>query len=256
MGRGQIKEWRNSRLVKTFAEKIILGLVVGLVIVAINNPMGLDWQQRLFGVIGVLCLGYVAAHTIDKLSKPQRSPEKTELAQEASPEGGKAHRIDINQADVFVAKFIREGNLLSGNFGIGFWDIAITNSSPQNLTIKDVRFRYEFGRKKYEADRMYLTTADKGFSKSAISLLKKSGDTIVVSGWHNLSAVLETGQVVIPGAVVKGSAFYVLEVRDLKDLVNLGNMMLVVRDFSGGESFHPVTVSPDVMALADTELIN
>jgi len=56
--------WHKTS-VPVFFEKFLLPAFAAIVVlVAITNPMGFDWQQRVSGALAVIFLAYFAAHTL------------------------------------------------------------------------------------------------------------------------------------------------------------------------------------------------
>jgi hypothetical protein len=73
--------WHKSQ-VPIFIERFVLPVFVALVIgLAVTNPMGFDFQQRVSGALGLICFAYFLGHTIHKqksLQPPPPPPRKTE----------------------------------------------------------------------------------------------------------------------------------------------------------------------------------
>jgi hypothetical protein len=72
-------------LLMLFAEKVLLGAVVPLLVLLVANPMKFDRQQQISAVIALLAGGYCIARGIENGTKAQSAPAPTVIASPAQP---------------------------------------------------------------------------------------------------------------------------------------------------------------------------
>ena len=64
-----------------FAEKVVLGAVVPLLVLIATNPMKFDGHERIATAIITLAIGYLVAHEIQKHNQAKIAPARIERAE-------------------------------------------------------------------------------------------------------------------------------------------------------------------------------
>jgi len=154
--------------------------------------------------------------------------------------------LDINAENTLFARFVNKGNKKTGNIGIVFYNVKIVNISNEPYTVKDVVLRYEFGGEKYSViSNVLLTGIVRAKADVNAIMVEKGANRIIVMGWDNLRTKLSLLKILKPGGVLDGSVYYVLEFDDIEKARTLENVELVVTDYSGLESIHPIDIQED-----------
>ena len=166
----------------------------------------------------------------------------------ASPKAVQAEdahvRIDIDRNNVFVARYVHEGSGDNGLFGIGFYGLNIINESTKTITIKDFLFRFTLDSETHtELSRSLVTgsirTPQDGQENRAI-IIESKIDQYILIGWNNIRSRISELMPLGPGAVLSGSAYFVLRCADMAKLSSLQSTSFVVSDHAGRISVHPV----------------
>ncbi len=155
-------------------------------------------------------------------------------------------KLDFNVNNILFSRFVSKGNKKTGNIGIAFYSIKIVNISNEPCTVKDVVLRYEFGDKKYSVISNVLITGIISPSKAKLDvnaiIVEMGTDKIIIGNWENLRTKLGLFKILEPGGVLEGSVFYVLEFDDIEKARILENVEIVISDYSGIESIHPIDI--------------
>lgn len=156
--------------------------------------------------------------------------------------GGPAHRADIAAEQLQLARInAPDQNLLHQRVGVGLYGMTIVNHSDRPLTLKEVALKYSVGGKEFETNSYVIRTGLAVRNEKAIetALLVIDRVRVFMAHWHNLRPRLGRRVAIGPGAVLGGSAFFLFEFKEWREILNVSNLKLVVRDYSGQETFHP-----------------
>lgn len=154
--------------------------------------------------------------------------------------------IFIDTKNTLVARYLSSGSLKSGNMCIVFYNIKVINSSEEALTVKEVILRYQLNDTTYCADSSVVVTGTmhSPLDKKDINCLivHRSVDQIVLMGWDNLRSEINKYNTLPAAGVLSGSAVFVLETDNLKCVSEIRNVEIIITDYSGNESVHPIDI--------------
>ena len=171
----------------------------------------------------------------------------------------KPHKVEIDFENTIFARFICPQNKNHGNFGLAFYVLKIVNSSKENLTVKDVLIRYTLDGTEFSTDSLVLLTGSvyAPSEKNDVDaiIVKHGPDDIVLMNWNNLKTEIVKQNILSPGGVLSGSAFFVLNFDNAEAINKLENPEIVVVDYRGKETVHPITVEKEWFDRAKHSLI-
>src|SRR5690606_21315148 len=109
---------------------------------------------------------------------------------------------------------------------------------------KEVVLRYSLNMKDYTTDS-YVVNPGAMYDKSGniynYAVIENVGkDRIVLMDWRNLRSVIGAHKVLSPGEILSGSALFILDIVEIEQLSEIENMRLIVRDFRGKKTEHPL----------------
>jgi hypothetical protein len=127
------------------------------------------------------------------------------------------------------------------------YKVVIANTLQQSVTIKEVKLRYRLDGKPVIADSHVLQTGSVAGSvdPAIIIAIEKPRTMVVLMGWKNLRPEIGEYRTLQPGAVLAGSALFVLGFQDVKDFTRVKDLEIVILDFSGNETTEKISVDPE-----------
>jgi len=159
----------------------------------------------------------------------------------------KTHSIlDIDTKNTLFSRYVNNGNSKSGNMCLVFYGMSIVNNSGNPFTVKDVVLRYKFKNIEYSAISNVVLTGNiySPLEKKNVNslIIHKNGSNIVLMNFNNLRTEIGKLQILQDGSVLSGSSIFVLELKTIEELAELTNPELIIRDYSGNESIHPLKI--------------
>lgn len=172
----------------------------------------------------------------------------------------KAHKIELNQQNIFIARFQAPECKDSGHFGIGFYGLSVINNTSVPMRIKTIELMYKLnGRNEYVTSRVVFTaTKYHPLSKNQENILLTviGKNPILAIGWNNIKIEIAKEKILEPKiGALSGSAYFVLGFNEEEKLSQIEDVKVVIVDCSGQKSTHKVSLqgSSDNQGL---ELIN
>jgi hypothetical protein len=154
----------------------------------------------------------------------------------------KRYTFDFSNKQTVAARF--PGN---GNIALVMYAIAIVNTIEESVTIKDVKLRYRLDGKPFITDSQVLQTGSVVGSADPALMLTTGGEprvNIILANWKNLRTEIGSYRILQPGAILAGSALFVLGFQDVADFTRIKNLEIVIVDFSGNETVQEIPVNP------------
>lgn len=154
----------------------------------------------------------------------------------------KHHRFDFSSEQTTAAHFPGTGNI-----ALVMYAIAIVNTLEDSVTIKEVKLRYRLNGRPFITDSYVLQTGSVAGSGDPAIMLTTGGNppvNIIVGSWKNLRPEIGAYRTLQPGAVLAGSALFVLGFQDVRDFARVENLEIVIFDFSGNETVQEIAVNP------------
>lgn len=149
----------------------------------------------------------------------------------------KPHSIDFELGNVALVRVASPNQNRDGKLALVIYSLAFVNTGPSSLTLRQVSLVYRFGGKKCQAE---LTDVPVGTVDGVKAVaLANSKDKIMIA-WTNLRETLSQHIPFQPGAVLNGSAVFLLDV-PISRVRDVSNYSLLIRDYSGGRSTHKLT---------------
>lgn len=174
----------------------------------------------------------------------------TFVATEMTRRYGKADeahvKVDVDTRNTFAARFDSEGSSLRGRFSLGFYGITVTNLSSSPVTIRQVLLRYRFRDITHTEESHAVATgscpsaADGKITRGII--VNANGKNCVLMNWDNITSRIAETQPISPGGALRGSALFVTCCRTMDEMRELQDAELVVSDYAGRTSNHPVMI--------------
>lgn len=171
----------------------------------------------------------------------------------------KTATLDVDVKQVVGAQFRGVPCLL-------FYDLHFANTSGENVTVKKIVLRVK-GRRE-DIDSTVLITGQvetpKGEIDSIIVQVANPGKVanIILMNWKNLRPILSELKMLSPGAVLAGSAVFVIDGMTLDQFKRLEMVELVAIDFAGNEATKQIDIAPDwvtraaISSVADREFLS
>lgn len=154
--------------------------------------------------------------------------------------------LNIDSKNTLITRFVDSENEKSGNMCIAFYGMKIVNLSAFPYTIKDVILRYHLkGQKFNDISQVVVTgTIYAPLEKKDINALivHIRDNDIVLMNWDNIRIEIGKHNVILPGGVLSGSAIFILEAESIDEVSEIQNTEIVVTDYSGNESCHPIEI--------------
>lgn len=157
-------------------------------------------------------------------------------------------RVDIEEANVFVARFLYKENAHFNSFGVGFYVLNVINLSDKSITIKNVELQYELDGQAHKEEAYTLITGIVGSphdGQERRAIILESHIQRVLIGWNNIRSVISKLIPLVPGGVLNGSAYFVFPGTDLQKLFEIRNASFVVTDHAGRTSAHPIQLKDE-----------
>ena len=162
----------------------------------------------------------------------------------------KTTRLDIDVTQVVATQFRGHPCLL-------FYALRFVNTTDENVTLKEIVLRLK-GR--HDINSTILVTGQvespKGYrSKSIVLQFGSPPKNIFLSGWKNLRPVLGEYKTLSPGAVLTGSAGYVIDNVTMDEFRRLTTIEMVAVDFAGNETTKQIDIDPEWLKLANSSVV-
>jgi hypothetical protein len=172
------------------------------------------------------------------------------MARGASLLSDKKTRLDVDVTQVVATQFRGRPCLL-------FYVLRFVNTTDENVTVKEIVLRLK-GR--HDVDSTVLVTGQvespKGYrSESIVLQFKSPPKNIFLSGWKNLRPVLGEYKALSPGAVLAGSAAYVIDNMTVDQLRQLTTIEMVAVDFAGNETTKQIDLDPEWLKLSNSSVV-
>ena len=132
--------------------------------------------------------------------------------------------VDLDQANIILAKLFSPGSQIHGNFCLCFLNVAIVNSGTKNASVKDLQICYRLDGDIHRESSIVICTTEimtpNGANKVAVASMPM-GDNIVMMSWsdfrivnHN-KGVIESGDRIIFNVVFPVLANTIQEVEEI-----------------------------------------
>lgn len=148
--------------------------------------------------------------------------------------------------EVFFAKFDSPGSANNGNWGLAFYPIEIINSTPSPFTIKNLYLRFTVDGKTYSEDSVVILTATiyspLPKQQTNVAIVTMNQAMLNLMNWNNFKVRINELNIINPGGLISGSAYFVLNIKEFEQLKFIKTVELVLADYLGGESVHPIQI--------------
>ena len=170
----------------------------------------------------------------------------------------KKPKLDVEVKQVMGAQFRGMPCLL-------FYVLRFVNSSGENVTVKEIVLRIK-GRE--DVDSTVLTTGQvenpKGEKTESIVVqvgTPPRNANLVLIGWKNFRPILGEYKTLSPGAVLAGSAAFVIDRMSIDQFKEIKTVEVVAIDFSGNEAIKQIDIPKEwleqaaIASVADREFV-
>ncbi len=153
--------------------------------------------------------------------------------------------IDIDIKQINFARFKSATNSQSGSYAVMFYNLHFVNTSDASLTLKALRLRVGNG-PDIDATGIVTGTVEnkKDGPKIASALMRSPAGNFVIMGWRDIREVIGEYKILAPGAVLEGSAVFVLDMLTKQDIEKLKSLKVVAIDFSGNKTVKEIEIAP------------
>ncbi len=159
---------------------------------------------------------------------------------------GVSPSIKIDAEPTFFARFNSPNSKCDGNWGLAFASIKIINLTPSPFTVKSLHLKYTIDNENYSVDSVVILTAS-----IYSSLVKQKVNTAILTtelgnfncmDWNNIRVQINDFSIIHPHGLLFGSAYFVLNIKEFEKLKHIKNVELILSDYSGLESVHPIPI--------------
>ena len=147
------------------------------------------------------------------------------------------HSIDFELGNVALVRVASPNQNRDGKAALVVYSLAFVNTGPSSLTLKQVSLAYRVGGRMRQAE---LTDVPVGIVDGVKAVALANSKHQIMIAWTNLRETLSQNVPLQPGAVLNGSAVFLLDV-PISRLRHISDYSLLVRDYSGGRSTHKLT---------------
>ena len=178
---------------------------------------------------------------------------------QSHPKVQKQHTLVADIQNTTAARFLSNGNRNSGNIALLFYNLRIVNSLRENVTLKEVALRYSLNGKHFSSESHVLLTGimpspDKKENIDAI-VVRFGAANIVLMNWKNLRVQIAQNNVLVPGAVLAGSAAFILNFKDANDLAKIKELAISIIDYSGNETVKEIPLEKKWVEQAKRQIV-
>lgn len=177
----------------------------------------------------------------------------------------KSAKLEVSAEQMVMGRFRSAGEKTASKVALVMYQLHLINSSNEALTLREVKLRVTTQKGMQEIAPVTLTTgsvkAPKGQLEDAAIMQANNKDggvsRMILIGWKNLSSILAEYRTLGEGAVLAGSAAFVLDMKDPAEVAQLKSLKLIAIDFSGNEIAIDITIDPKWLEQARKfELVN
>ena len=155
------------------------------------------------------------------------------------PAKKKRASFDVNYNNSIAARLRMVGNAFNGGPCLIFYELNFVNSTANTITVKSIHLRYQIDSATKEVDTLYMATgriaSPRGPQEAILIEDVARHANIILVGWKNIKQSILEYEPLVPGAVLGGSAVFLLEAKDPQDFAKMKNFELVARDYAGEE---------------------
>jgi len=196
--------------------------------------------------------GGITAHTIINIHPPSDGSQ-------SHPKVQKQHTLVTDIQNTTAARFLSRENRNSGNIALLFYNLRIVNSLQENVTIKEVTLGYTLNGKQFSSESYVLLTGtvpspNKKENFDAI-IIRVGAANIVLMDWKNLRVQIGQNNVLLPGAVLAGSAAFILDFKDANDLAKVKELAISIIDYSGNETIKEIPLEKKWVDQAKRQIV-
>ncbi len=158
----------------------------------------------------------------------------------------KKSKLDVEFKQVMGAQYRGMPCLL-------FYVLRFVNTSGENVTVKEIVLRVK-GRE--DIDSTVITTGQvENKGEKTESIIVQIGSpprnaNIVLIGWKNFRPILAEYRTLSPGAVLAGSAAFVIDRMTMAQFKQIKTVELVAIDFAGNEATMQIDIAPEWLSQA------
>jgi hypothetical protein len=162
----------------------------------------------------------------------------------------KQAKLDVDFRQILGTKFANRPCLL-------FWVLRFVNNSAENVTLKEIRLRFQGPLGKHDVESTVLTTGEvQPPNRPASEAIVIRGDNppndqLFIENWKNFRAIIGEYKTLSPGAVLAGSAAFVLDGMTGDQFKKLKTVELIAVDFADNETTTKIDITPEMMQLFD-----
>jgi hypothetical protein len=160
----------------------------------------------------------------------------------------KRPKLDVEVKQVTGAQFRGMPCLL-------FYVLRFVNTSGENITVKEIVLRVK-GREDIDSTVITTGQVENPKGEKTESIIVQIGSpprnaNMVLVGWKNFRPILNEYRTLSPGAVLAGSAAYVIDRMTMDQFKQLKAVELVAIDFAGNEAAKQIDIAPEWLSQAE-----
>jgi hypothetical protein len=163
----------------------------------------------------------------------------------------KPYRLDLDYKNIFFASFLDPQNSkLDGRLCLVVYVLCLVNDSDEPNTPKSIEMSYRFDDEVNQTESYVVPTGMIPKAAKPAIVLSNGIDNAILMGWQNIRTKLGERDPLNPGGVFYGSAVFLFE-PNVKDVRKVDNLKLIVSDYHGNKSVHPITIMEDWFGMLD-----
>ncbi|WP_439185770.1 hypothetical protein [Carboxylicivirga taeanensis] len=156
-------------------------------------------------------------------------------------------KVNINSGNTIVCHYKNGKN--KDLITVLFYDLNILNKSEKSFTIKEVLIEYYIGNKKKIADSVPLLTISEysPYEKKKVDtlILNSPMGEIALLHWTNIRQEIAKNNVLSPGAILRASCSYILDIDKIEQLHQVTKFNIVVVDYNDNRTKHSIVLSEE-----------
>lgn len=157
----------------------------------------------------------------------------------------KRYTLELDYKNIIITMFSDPQNSkLDGRLCIVFYVLRVVNISDRPTTLKAITISYKHGGHNYQDESYVVPTGVPTKAEKPAIALYNDNDSIVLMNWENVRTKLGEHEALQAYGIFSGSAVFLFEPH-IEDIQDIADLSLVVSDFSGYQSVHPLSINSD-----------
>lgn len=169
-------------------------------------------------------------------------------------------KIHINSSNTFFSTLLNDKLGNNKQIVLLFYDLAISNNSNMNFTIKEIKLEYKLNGIVNNVDSIPLLTGtvNSPYYKDGRDsiIVNIPNNKMVLIGWDNLRKKVAENRNLNPGEILRGSAIFGINVETFDDVKEIEDFSIIISDYNGISSKHQIEFQKKWLSMGQNSFIN